>query len=224
MARKPAFTLVPPLAETPEPPKPIKMENRDALIAQYGPYAIAAAEAALNDPKSDESLALYLRLFPGDLDRALRLADSMNFMISMYIERVEMLKEPDKSQMISALSPFLPSMPKRRLASHPEKAPKLWAAREPTSKTNPAQFTRDVYGQWLGRGMSRKALRDLDEKLYHALSVWEHRHPEDTIKELPTLAEVIDQKIASLAAEFGPDELRKLGTTLQTRSRRAKKV
>ena len=87
---------------------------------------------------------------------------------------------------------------------------------------SPAAFARRVYGPWIGTGFTRPQLRTLDDALYHALSVWEHRHPEDAIKDLPTLAEVIDSKIARLADEFSPDELRKLGATLQTRLRRAK--
>jgi len=105
----------------------------------------------------------------------------------------------------------------------PTKAPALWADRDPDLKTNPAKFTTDTYKDWIGKGLTRQHLRELDPQLYHALSVWEHRHPEDRIENLPTLAEVIDMKIASLANEFEPEELRKLGTTLQTRLRRSKK-
>jgi hypothetical protein len=104
----------------------------------------------------------------------------------------------------------------------PSKAPQLWTERDPALKENPAAFTRRVYGPWIGTGFTRPQLRALDDALYHALSVWEHRHPEDAIKDLPTLAEVIDSKIARLADEFSPDELRKLGATLQTRLRRKK--
>jgi len=104
----------------------------------------------------------------------------------------------------------------------PSKAPQLWVDRDPALKENPAAFTGRVYGPWIGTGFTRPQLRALDDALYHALSVWEHRHPEDTVKDLPTLAEVIDSKIARLADEFSPDELRKLGATLQTRLRRKK--
>lgn len=105
----------------------------------------------------------------------------------------------------------------------PSKAPQLWVDRDPALRESPAAFTRRVYGPWIGSGFTRPQLRALDDALYHALSVWEHRHPEDAIKDLPTLAEVIDSKIARLADEFSPDELRKLGATLQTRLRRAKR-
>jgi hypothetical protein len=104
----------------------------------------------------------------------------------------------------------------------PSKAPQLWTERDPALKENPAAFTRRVYGPWMGAGFTRPQLRALDDALYHALSVWEHRHPEDAVTELPTLAEVIDSKIARLADEFSPDELRRLGATLQTRLRRKK--
>lgn len=106
--------------------------------------------------------------------------------------------------------------------SFPSKAPQLWVNRDPALKESPAIFTRRVYGPWIGMGLTRPQLRALDDALYHALSVWEHRHPEDAVTELPTLAQVIDSKIARLADEFSPDELRKLGATLQTRLRRKK--
>lgn len=103
----------------------------------------------------------------------------------------------------------------------PMKAPQLWEDRKSTE--NPVAFTSRVYGAWIGKGMTRKKLRDLDPALYRALSVWEHRHPDDVIKGLPTLAEVIDERIARLSSELNEDELRKLGSTLQTRHRRSKK-
>ena len=221
MARKPVFKLVNSPADLAAPSPSVKLQNRDELVAQYGQQVVGAAEAALGP--SSHSDARYLQSFPGDLERARRLGQSLEFICMTLLERVISLPEPDKSQLYSALSSWLPMPSRRRVATRPDKAPKLWADRSEASKINPAQFTRDVYGEWFARGMSRKDLRDLDDKLYHVLSVWEHRHPEDTINELPTLAEVIDRKIASLADEFDPDELRKLGTTLQTRLRRLKK-
>lgn len=108
----------------------------------------------------------------------------------------------------------------------PDEAPLRWRNRDTNSDTstiNPAKFVRMVYQDWIGRGMTRKHLNDLDPELYRALSVWEHRHPDDRIAELPTLAEVIDRQIAMLSDILTPGELRKLGSTLQTRHRRSKK-
>lgn len=130
----------------------------------------------------------------------------------------------DTQQRIAALRELLQVYEAHATAAlpFPSKAPQLWVDRDPALKENPAAFTRRVYGPWIGIGFTRPQLRALDDALYHALSVWEHRHPEDTVKDLPTLAEVIDSKIARLADEFSPDELRKLGATLQTRNRRKK--
>lgn len=123
--------------------------------------------------------------------------------------------------------------PPKQQTSIPDHAPQLWKdGREITlhlpsgevrkQTFNPVQFIRAIYGRWIGRGLTRRHLNKLDPDLYRALSVWEHRHPEDRLMELPTLAEEIDAKIAALAHEFSPDELRKLGSTLQTRHRRSK--
>lgn len=130
----------------------------------------------------------------------------------------------DTQQRMAALHELLQVYEARTASTLPlpSKAPQLWVDRDPALKENPAAFTRRVYGPWIGTGFTRPQLRALDDALYHALSVWEHRHPEDTVKDLPTLAEVIDSKIARLADEFSPDELRKLGATLQTRLRRSK--
>lgn len=130
----------------------------------------------------------------------------------------------DTQQRMAALRELLQVYEARATSTLPlpSKAPQLWVERDPALKENPAAFTRRVYGPWIGTGFTRPQLRALDDALYHALSVWEHRHPEDAVKDLPTLAEVIDSKIARLADEFSPDELRKLGATLQTRLRRAR--
>ena len=130
----------------------------------------------------------------------------------------------DTQQRMAALRELLQVYEARATSTLPlpSKAPQLWVDRDPALKENPAAFARRVYGPWIGTGFTRPQLRALDDALYHALSVWEHRHPEDTVKDLPTLAEVIDSKIARLADEFSPDELRKLGATLQTRLRRAR--
>jgi len=130
----------------------------------------------------------------------------------------------DTQQRMAALRELLQTYEASTVStiSFPSKAPQLWVDRDPALKESPAAFTRRVYGPWIGMGLTRPQLRALDDALYHALSVWEHRHPEDAVTELPTLAQVIDSKIARLADEFSPDELRKLGATLQTRLRRKK--
>jgi hypothetical protein len=101
----------------------------------------------------------------------------------------------------------------------PARAPELWSERE-GRKENPIAFIRRVYAPWLGKGLTRAQLGNLDQPLYRALSVWVHRHPEDEMPELPSLSQLIDEKIARLSDEFTPDELRKLGFAIQNRLRR----
>ena len=81
-------------------------------------------------------------------------------------------------------------------------------------------FIQRVYAPWLGRGLNRAHIRNLDLPLYRALSVWVHRHPEQEMSELPSISQSIDEKIARLSLEFSPDELRKLGLAIENRGRR----
>jgi hypothetical protein len=103
----------------------------------------------------------------------------------------------------------------------PRKAPQLWSRRDRSLKLNPISFTRMTYGPWLGKGLTRSHLRELDKALYHALANWISRHPGDAIPELPSQSEQLDSKIARLAEEFTTDELRRLGLALQARLKRS---
>jgi hypothetical protein len=103
----------------------------------------------------------------------------------------------------------------------PDKAPILWAKRDRALGLNPVGFTMWIYGAWLGKGLTRSKLRELDKPLYHALANWISRHPEDDVLDLPSQSELIDRKIARLAEEFSPDELRRLGLALQARLQRS---
>jgi len=172
-----------------------------------------------------DRLKAYLAIIPPttprrDADRPTFLSDA-----NAAFERAADADGLDAQQRIAALRELLQvyEASSASVLPMPSKAPQLWAERDPALKENPAAFARRVYGPWIVTGFTRPQLRALDDALYHALSVWEHRHPEDVMKDLPTLAEVIDSKIARLADEFSPDELRKLGATLQTRLRRAKR-
>lgn len=171
---------------------------------------------------SDNKLAL--EFFSGDDARASRLHEifkDVRRAIDIALRR-QSLDPVEREQVIQAVIHSLAENTPAKVP-FPRKAPALWTDRDPNQKITPAEFTRNIYRRWIGNGLTRRHLRELDESLYHALSVWEHRHPDDTIQELPTLAQVIDQKIERLSAEFTPEDLRKLGTTLQTRLRREKK-
>ena len=103
----------------------------------------------------------------------------------------------------------------------PGKAPLLWSRRDRSLRLTPVAFARMTYGPWLGKGLTRSHLRELDKALYHALANWISRHPEDAMPELPSQSEQLDQKIARLAEEFTTDELRRLGLALQARLKRS---
>jgi len=209
--------------------KPGKRDQTTApgrpTIQVASPKRHAATTESKRMTKLDrERLNAYLSIIPPaaprrDAERPTSLNDA-----KAAFERAADADGLDAQQRIAALRELLQvyEASSASVLPMPSKAPQLWVDRDPALRESPAAFARRVYGPWIGTGFTRPQLRTLDDALYHALSVWEHRHPEDALKDLPTLAEVIDSKIARLADEFSPDELRKLGATLQTRLRRAK--
>lgn len=174
---------------------------------------------------ADADQAMYESWFPDHPDTAKRIGPLFKELTYQIVGVTADLGD-DTPLFMERLKDFIEEkFPRQSLPrpTFPKRAPALWKDRNRNDETNPALFTRATYEQWLGHGLTRQHLRELDADLYRALSVWEHRHPSDRITELPTLAEVIDARIAALADEFSPDELRKLGSTLQTRHQRAKK-
>lgn len=110
------------------------------------------------------------------------------------------------------------------VADLPFQAPELWLERDRNIKTNPAAFVRRVYGAWIGKGMKRGDLRELDKPLYQALANWVARHPEDDLPELSRQSEDVDRAIAELSLLYDPDLLRRLGLALQSRKTRGNSV
>ena len=103
----------------------------------------------------------------------------------------------------------------------PKSAPLLWARRDKDRKLNPAAFTREIYGKWIGNGLKRGDLRELDRQLYQVLATWITRHPEDDIPELSRQSDIVDNLLAELSLFYEPDTLRRLGLSLQSRHQRA---
>lgn len=130
------------------------------------------------------------------------------------------LAEPERQLFIESLLDQLARL-SPPLAKHhlPDAAPEEWEKRK-AGLENPPQFVRRVYAAWIGKGLTRALIRQLDLPLYRALAAWMSRHPEDDFSDLPSLSDSIDQKVARLSAEFTPDELRRLGLALQNRARR----
>ena len=106
----------------------------------------------------------------------------------------------------------------------PQTAPEFWKTRDLNLRENAPQFIRRVYAQWLGRGLERKDIAQLDQDLYKALSVWLSRHPKDPIvADLPPQREKLDELIDELSAKYPLEDLRKLGHAIDARLRRKQK-
>lgn len=133
----------------------------------------------------------------------------------------------DLPQRIEILRMLLASheaqLPRPKVVPLPTTAPEAWSKRDLNLRENPVEYTRRVYGRWLGHGLTRKDLKALDPDLYRALSVWVSRHPDDAIAELPAQSEILDDLIDRLSAQLSLDDLRKLGYAIDTRLRRASK-
>lgn len=63
----------------------------------------------------------------------------------------------------------------------PTVAPKLWKDRERGRKTNPVKFMKDVYGEWIGHGITRAYIKHLDKQLYSAYAQHIGRYPEEKL-------------------------------------------
>lgn len=105
-------------------------------------------------------------------------------------------------------------------ASLPSVAPELWASRSKEDRRNPRDFAEQVYADWIGKGLTRKKLNQLDSDLYRALTVWEARNPEARLSTIPTIAELVDHQVEQLVRLFNEEEMRKLTSLLQAHRRR----
>lgn len=84
----------------------------------------------------------------------------------------------------------------------PEEAPELYQARSDRSE-KPPMFIKRVYADWLGQGLARHHLLQLDEALYMALANWLKKNelPEDL--DLPTKKEIADRELTRLGLQEG---------------------
>lgn len=103
----------------------------------------------------------------------------------------------------------------------PAAAPETWKERDLNRRENAPAFIRRVYGPWIGHGLTRAALSELDHDLYRALGVWLTRHPDDPLaSQLPRRSDLIDGVIEDLSAVYPVETLRKLGHAIDARIRR----
>ena len=179
---------------------------------------------------------MFLEQFAGDLDRAQRLgtvfqaakayfharARENAFTANDILEILEALLEYYATEVDpTTYPPASLQQPASKQLLMPAKPKEFWAQRDLNLRENPPQFIRRVYEKWLGQGLARKDLAQLDPDLYKALSVWLSRHPEDDLAQvLPPQSDVIDDIISRLSAEYPLEVLRKLGYAIDARLRR----
>lgn len=85
----------------------------------------------------------------------------------------------------------------------PKSAPELYRNREDPSE-GIAAFLRRVYQTWLGKGMTRSHLNDLDSAAYTAYKNLLYYHGDGAGIDLPTKGEQIDLDFAKLTAVNDP--------------------
>lgn len=89
----------------------------------------------------------------------------------------------------------------------PTEAPELYSGlRGPET---PPEFVERVYGQWLGKGLTRATIRTLDPTLYQAIVNWSRKNEWPIEVDLPTLKEQNSRDIARLSQGSGKDVLGK---------------
>lgn len=124
-----------------------------------------------------------------------------------FAERVKAFESDQKS----------PSLPK----DAPEKYQGL------RSPETPPTFVKRVYGPWLGHGLDRGHIRQLDPTLYQAIVNWSRRNKWPTEIDLPTRSQQIDRKLERLQAgeavgDFTLREMQRTAAALQRRRERQK--
>ena len=97
----------------------------------------------------------------------------------------------------------------------PAKAPELFTDRRDKSVTA-EQFIRDVYKPWLGKGLKRPHIKELDKSLYQAL--YKQGVPEDFENLLPT-ARGRSGKPTSVLSDLGQLEKRRAAARKYSRKR-----
>lgn len=117
------------------------------------------------------------------------------------------------------------ALTQKALPPLPARAPELWTERDRRPKETSADFTRRVYGRWLGRELTRLHLKSFDFPLYRALAVWITRNPVDDIAVLfPNRTREINEMIEDLTTRYAAADLRKLGFAIAARLRRRGRI
>ena len=193
-------------------------------IADHAPGPSPQARTAEAPSASGNSLEASER---GEEDRNAALDNAVIALAKAFnnVAKIKQLPERDHSDFLMRfVSVMLENLRKGPMPGGsgelPAHAPETWADRDRQIKTNPAQFIRRVYALWLGNGLKRGHLRELDPQLYQAFANWVFRHPEDDIPELSRHYEEVDAILAELSVLYEPDQLRRLGMALHSRQKR----
>lgn len=91
----------------------------------------------------------------------------------------------------------------------PENAPELYIERK-DKREKPVAFINRVYGDLLGKGLTRTHIMDLDKALYIAEKNYAYYHGRPTGFDLPTKAEQIDRDYTQLTSFNDPKSLQEL--------------
>jgi hypothetical protein len=107
----------------------------------------------------------------------------------------------------------------------PAQAPAKWRERSKKSET-PLEFIAREYGQWLGKGLTRAHLRQLDMSLYDALKHWLRSNTSPPGFDLPTKYEMVDRQVSQqerLPVIHTPEQRERLRLNQAARRRTTKK-
>jgi len=84
----------------------------------------------------------------------------------------------------------------------PKEAPEIYRNRVNRKETAP-KFTARVYNHWLGKGMARNHLLQLDPSLYEAIRNWVKKKPLPDWLDLPMLKELNNRQLEEMEIKDG---------------------
>jgi hypothetical protein len=133
------------------------------------------------------------------LDRVARLGDFARKFSGQGLEDFFWLLFPELADHQSKASAALRAGEGVKI-SLPTHAPTAWKDDKQPGETPPA-FIKRVYGEWLGKGLDRAHIRNLDRPLYVALDNWLRQHDMPLDVDLPTRKEQNSRWVERIEAE-----------------------
>ena len=170
--------------------------------------------------------------------------DSIDYSVAKSLtlkERLELIEQNYKplgsnlpiSEALALLFPSLLESLEEKYSTDrpiPIDAPVIWNEAEAKSlgrpgrieNESPPNFIKRVYGDWIGKGLTRPAIRQLDPKLYQALATWTRRHGELDF-ELPSKSDDVNRWADAVSTETASAEMRELARRSAILRRRLQK-